>query len=228
MERTRRLAQRLGHPFSSNYALWWTAWLALELGERAPAERAVAASYDYAQEQSFATWRVWGLSHGARLMLEHGEPGQAAFELGRALEQNRYVGLGTVVPFILAQLGRALCRLARPDAGLERIEEALRLIESGGTRWPEVEVLRARAQCQVAIGDGAAAETTLLRALAVAERQQARMFGLRAARDLARLWAGRGERRRAHDLLAPLCAWFTEGLETRDLREAKALLDALA
>jgi predicted ATPase len=76
--------------------------------------------------------------------------------------------------------------------------------------------------------DAPAAESHLKTAIRIAQRQRARMWELRAARDLANLWAERGERQKAHDLLAPVYGWFTEGFDTPDLVEAKALLDSLA
>ena len=75
---------------------------------------------------------------------------------------------------------------------------------------------------------GDEAEAYFERALAVARRQSARMWELRAATSLARLWSERGERQKAHDLLAPIYAWFTEGFDTADLKDAKVLLDELA
>ena len=76
--------------------------------------------------------------------------------------------------------------------------------------------------------DAAKAEAYLERALAVARRQQAKSWELRAAMSMARLWRDQGKRDEARDLLAPVYGWFTEGFETRDLKEAKALLDELA
>jgi predicted ATPase len=76
--------------------------------------------------------------------------------------------------------------------------------------------------------DAAQAETYLSRALAVARKQQAKSWALRAAMTLARLWRDQGKRQQARDVLAPIQGWFTEGLGTRDLKEAKGLLDRLA
>ena len=77
-------------------------------------------------------------------------------------------------------------------------------------------------------GDGSAeAEACYLKALEVARAQEARSFELRAARDLARLWGEQGRRTDARDLLTPVYGWFTEGFDTADLKEAKALLDEL-
>ena len=72
------------------------------------------------------------------------------------------------------------------------------------------------------------AEAYFDRALAVARKQQAKSWELRAAMSMARLWRDQGKRQRAHDLLAPIYGWFTEGFDTLDLKEAKALLDCLA
>jgi predicted ATPase len=76
--------------------------------------------------------------------------------------------------------------------------------------------------------DVAKAETYFERALAVSRQQQAKSWELRAAMSLARLWRDQGKRQQAHELLAPIYGWFTEGFDTLDLKEAKALLDALA
>jgi predicted ATPase len=76
--------------------------------------------------------------------------------------------------------------------------------------------------------DAAQAQACFERALAIARTQGAKSWELRAAMSLARLWRDQGRRRKAHDLLAPVYAWFTEGFDTLDLREAKALLDDLA
>ena len=79
-----------------------------------------------------------------------------------------------------------------------------------------------------AIGDGAAAEQNYHQALATAKRQSAKTLELRAATSLARLWCDQGKRDEARELLAPIFGWFTEGFDTLDLMEAKALLDELA
>src|SRR5207253_8586216 len=80
--------------------------------------------------------------------------------------------------------------------------------------------------CQ-AVPDVAQAETCFQQALTVARRQQAKSLELRAAMSLSRLWQHQGQRAAAYDLLAPVYGWFTEGFDTTDLQEAKALLEAL-
>jgi predicted ATPase len=89
------------------------------------------------------------------------------------------------------------------------------------TQWIEADLLRRR-------GDLAEAEAAYRHAIEVAQRQQAKSWELRAATGLARLWQGQGKRGEARDLLAPVYAWFTEGFDTADLKDAKALLDELS
>jgi predicted ATPase len=97
-------------------------------------------------------------------------------------------------------------------------------------RWIEAELHRLRGKLQLALPepDQSEAEACFHRALAVAHEQQAKLWGLRAATSLARLWRHQRRRNEAHDLLAPIYGWFTEGFDTADLKDSKALLDALA
>ncbi len=221
------LAYRLGHSFSINYALHWTSMLTIELGDGQRAERAVAVSLEHAGEQGFGTWLSMGEVCRAQLVLLRDTPAAAVAACEHSLAKVRSSGSGVFVPFALSLLGEALSRRGAPDAGLERINEALAHIEAGGARWVEVEVLRRRAACERVLGDVAAAAATLETALDVARRQEARMLELRATMDVARLRAEQGEPEPGADLLATCLAGFTEGFETRDLREANKLLATL-
>ena len=93
--------------------------------------------------------------------------------------------------------------------------------------WVLAETLRMRADLLMLVGDHVVAETSYRDAIAVARRQNAKLFELRAATSLAYLWCNQGKRTEARDLLAPVYGWFTEGFDTLDLREAKKLLDEL-
>ena len=107
------------------------------------------------------------------------------------------------------------------------MREAAALVEETGERFVEAEIHRVEGNLLLAENGSAEAEACYARALEVARAQQARSLELRAACDLARLWAKRGDRARAAELLAPVHGWFTEGFDTADLKEAKALFDAL-
>jgi predicted ATPase len=111
---------------------------------------------------------------------------------------------------------------------LGHLAEARRLVEETKTRWFQAETVRLSGEVLAAMGDRTAAEANYHEALALAQQQSAKLWELRAAVSLARLWRDQGKRAEAHALLAPVYGWFTEGLGTPVLKEAKALLKDLA
>ncbi len=118
--------------------------------------------------------------------------------------------------------------LGQPGEGLNCLAEAAQITETTEERADEAELHWVRGDLLNATGDRSAAERSYRQALAVAERQSAKLLQLRSATSLARLWRGQGRRADARDLLAPVYGWFTEGFGTLDLIEAKALLEGLA
>ena len=120
--------------------------------------------------------------------------------------------------------------LGHTEDGLQALAEAHSLMEQHEERWWEAEVCRLRGVLLLRQPGTpqAEAEAWLQRALDVARRQEAKSLELRAAMSLARLWQHQGKRQEAYDLLAPVYGWFTEGFDTADLQEAKALLETLA
>jgi predicted ATPase len=132
-----------------------------------------------------------------------------------------------MIPFFLTVLAEAYGMVAQSQEGLDRLAEAAKLVETTHERWPEAEIYWLRWDL-LSSHDHVAAESSYRRALEVARRQGARFWELRAAMDLARLWRDRGKRAEARDLLSPIYGWFTEGLDTRDLKDAKDLLLDLA
>jgi predicted ATPase len=128
---------------------------------------------------------------------------------------------------LLTALADVYGMAGHPEEGLCRLDEAAQLVDTTQERWAEAEMLRCRGMLLLSINERAAAEGSYHRALAAAQRQGAKFWELRAAMSMARLWRDQGKRDAARDLLAPVCDWFTEGFDTLDLKEAKALLDAL-
>jgi predicted ATPase len=120
--------------------------------------------------------------------------------------------------------------LGHTEDGLQALAEARTLVEQHEERWWEAEICRLRGVLLLRQPKTppAEAETWLQRALDVTRRQEAKSLELRAAMSLSRLWQQQGKRQEAHDLMAEVYAWFTEGFDTADLQEAKALLEALA
>jgi predicted ATPase len=139
-------------------------------------------------------------------------------------------GANFLAPLDLAILGGTHATLGKFDDARRYLADAMNAIETNKERWFEAEVNRVAGE--IALNsperDTAKAEAHFEHALSVARKQQAKSWELRAAMSLARLWRDRGKVQQARELLAPVYGWFTEGFDTRDLKEAKALLAELA
>ena len=149
-------------------------------------------------------------------------------EIREALAVYRATGARFQSTYHLILLAQTLAACGRHEDGLAALRQAAALVEETGERYVVAEIHRLEGNLLLAKNLSAEAEACYLRALEVARGQEARSLELRAACDLARLWAERGERVRATELLAPVYGWFTKGFDTADLKEAKALLDGLA
>ena len=140
----------------------------------------------------------------------------------------RKAGVEVWTPHFFALLAGA-CEIAgKIDEALTLLDEALQIAERTGERWFAAELNRLKGQLLLRQGHAEAAEELYRKALSIAQEQEAKLWELRASVSLARLRRDQGRSAEACDLLAPVYAWFTEGLGTPDLKEAKALLDALA
>jgi predicted ATPase len=128
----------------------------------------------------------------------------------------------------LTQWANALTRQREYGAALTAALDGLSTQEKTGHRQWEAELHRLKGIALAGLNRLEEAQYALEEALLVARRQQAKSYELRAATSLARLWAEQDRRAEAHDLLAPIYGWFTEGFDTADLKDAKALLDELA
>jgi predicted ATPase len=130
----------------------------------------------------------------------------------------------------LTYLTRAYSEIGQFDDAWRCINEATAAVETTNERWCEAEVNRIAGEVALLSPqrDFAKAEAYFQRAIAIARQQQAKSWELRAAMSLARLWRDQGKVQQARELLAPVYGWFTEGFDTRDLKEAKALLEELA
>jgi predicted ATPase len=142
----------------------------------------------------------------------------------------RSTGATAFMPNWLQCLARAYAELGKFDDAWRCVHEAMTAIEATKETWTEAEIYRIGGEIALMSPepDAAKAETYFERALAVARKQQAKSFELRAAMSMARLWCDQGKPQQARELLAPVYGWFTEGFDTRDLKEAKALLGELA
>ncbi len=144
------------------------------------------------------------------------------------LATKRATGAEIKVPYYLGLLAEAHRRANRTADAISLLKEALELVERTDERWYEAELYRLSAEALITNSDRHDAERYLWRALRTAQTQGARLWELRAATSMARLWRDQGRRTEARDLLAPIYRWLTEGFDTRDLKEANALLAELA
>jgi predicted ATPase len=163
------------------------------------------------------------------VLAQVGEIERAITEMKVGLTAYQATSAELWVPNFLGLLAEAYGKAGQPADGLRLLDEALATTERTGERWCRAELDRlsgALLLCQ-AHPDEDAAEAAFHRSIAVAREQSAKIWELRAATDLARLWRDQGRRAEAHDLLAPVYGWFTEGFDTADLKEAKGLLDEL-
>jgi predicted ATPase len=146
----------------------------------------------------------------------------------QTIARGRAMGAILVFPFLLTVLAEVHALAGEPGEGLDRLAEAAKMVETTRECWAEAEMHRLRGTLLLSMNRHAQAENSYRQALAVAQRQSAKLWELRAATSLARLWRDQGKRTEAHDLLAPVYGWFTEGFDTPVLKEAKALLGELA
>jgi predicted ATPase len=222
-------ARRLSHPLALADALAWTFWIGwcarsdpksvLELGDELLA---------LAVRHEFALYRAGGLIFRGWCLAALGRADEGIPLLSTGLGRMHDVGFMAHTPACLTLLSDA-CRMAgRCQAALGHLAEARHFAAETGERWALAEVLRLRGEVLLATGDAAAAEASYREALNIAEEQEAKLWELRAATSLARLWRDQSKHAEARELLAPVYGWFTEGFGTPVLQEAKALLDELA
>jgi predicted ATPase len=223
------LAHKLVHPFSLAYAWCWAA-IVSQLRRDVPtvhehAEAAVAL----ATAQGFPQWAALGTSVRGWALAMQGQGEEGLTQIRQEIAAWRATGAAQHVPYYCAMLADVAAYLGRTEDGLQVLAEAHTLVEQHEERYWEAEVSRLRGVLLLRqTGTSQAeAEAWLQRALDVARCQEAKSLELRAAMSLARLWQQQGKQAEARELLAPIYGWFTEGFDTADLQEARALLEAL-
>jgi predicted ATPase len=225
----RSLARELSHAFSLGYALAWIVMVPLGRREihtvSAWAEELIALS----TEHGFAQALMAGTIVQGRTLAAQGQVEEGIAQMRQGLTAWRALGVKTAVPYFLAMLAEAYGACGQAAEGLLQLTEALAVIHDTREQYQEAEVHRLKGELllQQDLSDALQAEACFQQALAIARRQQAKSWELRAAMSLSRLWQQRGKRTEARELLAPIYGWFTEGFDTADLQEAKALLEVL-
>jgi predicted ATPase len=221
-------AQRSDHVFTAVFVRGFACWVDWIAGLPRVAQRRADEAIALSNEHDFGNWLGYGLVHRGWSMTALGQAQEGFALLTEGLSVLRNIGAIVATPSALTMLAEANLKLGRPIEGLSCLTEAAQIIETTEERYMEAELHRERGELLNAVGDRAAAEQNYHQALAVARRQSAKAFELRATTSLARLWRDQGKRTEARDLLAPVYGWFTEGFDTPVLQDAKALLDQLA
>jgi predicted ATPase len=200
------------------------------VGDRIAVQEQAEALLALASEQGFAYWAGCGMVLEGWSLADLGRASEGIARIRQGIAAYRATGAAHFDPYFLDLLTQALRREGQVPEAEGTVAEGLDLVRRTGNRYYEAELLRRRGELLLArpVPDPLAAERCLVLSLETARRQRARMWELRAAASLARLRRDQGRRREAHDLLASVYGWFTEGLDTHDLIEAKELLDVLA
>jgi class 3 adenylate cyclase/predicted ATPase len=224
------LAQQLAYPFCLAHALILAALFHSSRREvRLTQERAEPAIV-LATDQGFPHHMAIGtILHGWALA-HQGQAQDGIEQLHQGLIACQVIGIDLLRPYYLALFADAHGTMRHQELGLKVLMEALALMDTTGERVWESELYRLKGELillQQFPDNQAEAEASFQHAIRIAQSQQAKSWELRAATSLARLWQQQGKRQEAHDLLGPVYHWFTEGFDTADLQEAKALLVAL-
>jgi class 3 adenylate cyclase/tetratricopeptide (TPR) repeat protein len=169
----------------------------------------------------------WATAYRGASLVALGQAQEGLSLITEALTAIRATGAITGTPDLLMLIAGACAKLGRPGDGLNCLAEAAEIIEATDERWNEAGLHRLRGDLLDATGDLAGAELSYRQAIAVARLQNAKLFELRASTSLARLMCKQHRDAEARDVLAPTYDWFTEGFDAPDLKEARALLDAL-
>jgi hypothetical protein len=238
-----RLVHELGHSFSLGYALSFATWLHLYRGEGRVAQERAEALIALASEHGFAFYWAQGTIQRGEVLIAQGQWEEGVAQTQQGLEA--LVG-ELMRPHHLALLAEEYGGAGQVGKGLAAVAEALRLVDKNDERLYEAEVYRIRGELtlqkfQVSGSKFQAtdlrslipaarteAEDYFLKAIEIAQRQQAKSLELRATTSLAHLWQQQGKRGEAHQMLSEIYNWFTEGFDTKDLREAKALIEELS
>jgi predicted ATPase len=224
------LAQERAHPFSVAFALSFAALVHQHRGEVQLTQERAEAAVTLSSEHGFPLWLGIGtvLRGWALAMQGRGEEGIAQMRQGLMAWQA--TGAELTRPYCLALLAEAYGTGGQAEEGLSVIDEAFGVVSKTGERCCEAELYRLRGALlrDLSADDQAEVERCFRQALAVARHQHAKSLELRAALSLSRLWQGQGKRKEAYQLLTEMYGWFTEGFDTADLQEAKALLEELS
>jgi predicted ATPase len=245
------LARELSHSFSLAIALNWTAWLHQYRREWQLTQEWAEAEIVLSNEQGFPFWAAWGTIHQGWVLTEQGQGEKGIIRIRQGLAAYQAMGSELMRPWFLALLAEAYGKEGQVKKGLAVLADALDAVDKSGERFCEAELYRLRGELLLTQESKSQkskgkrqkledtdprpltpdpqgeAEACFLKAIEIARHQNAKSLELRAAMSLARLWQSQGKQDEARQILAEVYGWFTEGFDTKDLQEAKALIEEL-
>jgi class 3 adenylate cyclase/predicted ATPase len=228
-ERAVKNARETGQASTLLYALHQVALDHMLCRNYAAAHAHVDELIALADERGAQYWKALGTAMRGEIFALTGNASDAVRAITTGITSRRSIGATLYEPRHLWHLAMAYAELGQLDDARHCIEDAIEKVESSKEKWCEAEVLRVAGEISLKspTPNLEKAEAYFDRALAVARKQQAKSYELRAAMSMARLWRSQGKQQQARELLAPVYGWFTEGFDTLDLKEAKALLAEL-
>ena len=227
-------AQELSHPINLAYALSLSGFAHMFSREVEAAQERAGAAIALSTEQGFTFFSAWGTFLRGWAMAEHGEVEEGITQIRQGLADYRAIGAEGGHSNFLSLLAEAYGKVGKAEEGLDVLSEALDLVEKTGERWWEAESYRLKGKLLLASCSKSRkeieteAEECFHKAIEISAQQRAKSQELRAAMSLSRLWQEQDKKEEAQNLLAEIYGWFTEGFDTADLKEAKALLDELS
>jgi predicted ATPase len=229
-ERALKNARDIGQAATLMSALFAAGWGHTSCGNYAAANARADELIALADESGAPPWKALGIAMRGALFALTGKASDAVRAITSGITSLRSSGATLYESEYLSYLAMVYTELGQPDDARRCIDDAIDKVERSKERWCEAEVNRIAGEVALKspAPDTEKAEKYFEHALSVARAQQAKSWELRAAMSLARLWRDQGKRDEARDLLAPVYGWFTEGFDTLDLKEARALLDELA
>jgi class 3 adenylate cyclase/predicted ATPase len=223
------LAQAVYHPFSVTIALWGMGILRLLRCDTSDLRLASETMIAHCEEKGFAPFIPLGKIFRGGALASEGALAQGIADIREGIASVRAKGTEYTVPTLFAWLAALCLAGGQMEQGLRALEEGLAMAERNEDRFSLPEFHRLKGEFLLASSSRAesSAEACFQEAIQIARAQDGKMLELRATTSLARLWGARSRHAAARDLLAPIYGWFTEGLETKDLTDAKGLLDQL-
>jgi class 3 adenylate cyclase/predicted ATPase len=223
-------AREIGQAATLMFALTLSAITLIYVGEYPSATGLLDELIELTTSKNVSYWKGHGANLKGTILVFTNTPPDAVDAMSSGLAMFRSTGSTLLMPLYVSNLGMAHGKLGKFEDAVHAISDAIDMVETTNQRWLEAEVYRTGGEVQLLLPEPnlARAETYFDWAITVAPQQQAKSWELRAAMSMARLWRSQGKVQQARELLAPVYGWFTEGFDTRDLKEAKELLQELA